>query len=154
MKHLLGVRPFVVNEEIRQVVPHLTVVVQVGHGGLQGGLQGLPVVFKEPQDCPPHQGSHEREGVLLGLGDEALLHSQARQSKQDPGQQVHDDLQEEKPREQGLSPELQGLGSDNPATRGGNNSPHSKANRLEFPLSAKPRVFVSSPRPRSAAALI
>lgn len=92
MKHLLAVCPFVVNEEVRQVVPHLTVLVQVGHGGLQGGLQSLLVVFKEPQDCPPHQGSHEREGILLGLWDVALFHSQPRQTEQDPGQQVHDDL--------------------------------------------------------------
>lgn len=92
MKHLLAVCPFVVNEEVRQVVPHLAVLVQVGHGGLQGGLQGLPVVLKEPQDCAPHQGSQQREGVLPGLGDVALLHSQPGQSEQDPGQQVHDNL--------------------------------------------------------------
>lgn len=159
MKHLLAVCPFVVNEEVRQVVPHLTVLVQVGHGGLQGGLQGLLVVFKEPQDCPPHQGSHEREGILLGLWDVALFHSQPRQTEQDPGQQVHDDLQEEKPREQGVSTEhsqLQGFRTDNPAKRGGNNSPTSKQAGCNFPYqqAAKPRVFVSSPRPQSPAALI
>lgn len=156
MKHLLAVCPFVVNEEVRQVVPHLTVVVQVGHGGLQGGLQSLPVVFKEPQDCPPHQGSHEREGILLGLWDVALLHSQPRQTEQDPRQQVHDDLQEETPREQGVSTEhsqLQGLSSDSPARRGGNNPPTSKQTGCNFPYQqpAKSQVFVS---PQSPAALI
>lgn len=95
MKPLLAVCPFVVDEEVRQVVPHLAVLVQVCHGGLQGGLQGPPVVFKEPQHCPPHQGSQQREGVLPGLGDVALLHGQPGQAEQDPGQQVHDDLRRE-----------------------------------------------------------
>lgn len=101
VKHLLAVCPFVVNEEVRQVVPHLAVLIQVGHGGLQGGLQSLPVVFKEPQHCPPHQGSQEREGILPGPWDVALLHGQPRQTEQDPGQQVHDDLQERNPESRG-----------------------------------------------------
>lgn len=82
----------VVNKEVRDVVPHITVMVEVGHGGLQGGLQGVWVIFKQPQDDAPHQRGEERERVTFGLGDESFLHSETRECKQDPGQQVHVDL--------------------------------------------------------------
>lgn len=73
-------------------MPRVAVVVQVGHGGLQGGLQRVPVVLEEPQNCPPDQSSNKGKGILLWLWDVALFHRQARQAEQDPGQQVHDDL--------------------------------------------------------------
>ena len=60
-------------------MPHVAVLVQVGHGRLQWGLQSGPVVLEEPQDQPPHQRREPRERVRPGLGDEALLHTQAAQ---------------------------------------------------------------------------
>lgn len=77
-------------------MPHVAVVVEVVHGGLQGGLEGVRVIFKQPQHNTPHQRGKEREGVVFRLGDEPFLHSQPRQGEQDPGQQVHVDLEKSK----------------------------------------------------------
>lgn len=82
----------IVNEEVCYVVPHVAVVVEVVHGGLQRGLEGVGVILKQPQDDAPHQGGEEREGVMFRLRDESFLYSQSRQGEQDPGQQVHVDL--------------------------------------------------------------
>ena len=90
----LGGLALVVDQEVREVMPHVAVLVQVGHGRLQWGLQSGPVVLEEPQDQPPHQRREPRERVRPGLGDEALLHTQAAQGKQGAGQQVHADLWE------------------------------------------------------------
>lgn len=89
---LFALRLFVINEEVRNVVPHIAVIVQVGHGGLQRRLQSLSVVFKEPENRSPHQSSNKWEGILPGLWDVALLHGQPRQAEQDSRQQVHNDL--------------------------------------------------------------
>lgn len=77
-------------------MPYIAVVIQVGHGGLQRRLQSFPVIFKEPENCPPNQSRHKREGILLWLWDAALLHCQLRQAEQDTREQVHRDLREEK----------------------------------------------------------
>lgn len=74
-------------------MPDVAVLVQIGHGGLQGWLQSGPVVLKEPQHQPPHQPGEQREWVPPGLGNVALLHAQAAQGKQDAREQVHVDLQ-------------------------------------------------------------
>lgn len=74
-------------------MPHIAVLVQVGHRGLQRRLQRGPVVLKEPQHQPPHRRRDPREWVPLGFGNVALLHAQAAQGKQDTRQQVHADLQ-------------------------------------------------------------
>lgn len=73
-------------------MPYIAVMVEVVHGGLQGGLQGVWVILKQPQDDAPHQGGEEGERVMFRLGDKPFLYSQPRQGKQDPGQQVHVDL--------------------------------------------------------------
>lgn len=54
------------------------------------------MVLKQPQYDAPHKGGKQGEGVLSGLGDDAFLHSQTGQGKQDPRQQVHVDLVETK----------------------------------------------------------
>lgn len=77
-------------------MPHIAVMVEVVHGGLQRGLQGVWVIFKEPQDNAPHQRGEEWERVVFGLGDKSFLYSQPRQGEQDPGQQVHVDLERSK----------------------------------------------------------
>ena len=64
-------------------MPHVAVLVQVGHGGLQRGLQRGPVVLEEPQDQPPQQPGEQRERVPPGLRDVALPHAQAAQGKQE-----------------------------------------------------------------------
>lgn len=84
----------VVNEEVRDVVPHVAVVVEVVHGRLQRRLQRVWVKFKEPQDDAPHQGGKQRERVVFGLRDQSFLHGEPRQREQDSGQQVHVDLEE------------------------------------------------------------
>lgn len=66
----------VVNEEVRDVVPHVAVVVEVVHRRLQGRLQRVWVIFKQPQDYAPHQGGKQRERVVFGLGDESVLHGE------------------------------------------------------------------------------
>lgn len=66
----------VVNEEVRDVVPHVAVVVEVVHRRLQGRLQRVWVIFKQPQDDAPHQGGKQRERVVFGLGDESFLHGE------------------------------------------------------------------------------
>lgn len=73
-------------------MPHIAVMVEVVHGGLQRRLKSVGVILKEPQDDAPHQCGKEREGVLLGLRDNSFLHSKPRQGEEDPGQQVHVDL--------------------------------------------------------------
>lgn len=73
-------------------MPHVAVVVEVVHRGLQGRLEGVWVIFKQPQDNAPHQRGEEWERVVFGLRDKSFLHSQPRQREQDPGQQVHVDL--------------------------------------------------------------
>lgn len=85
----------VVNEEVRDVVPHVAVVVEVVHRRLQGRLQRVWVIFKQPQDDAPHQGGKQRERVVFGLGDESFLHGEPWQCEQDSGQQVHIDLEEQ-----------------------------------------------------------
>lgn len=74
-------------------MPHIAVMVEVVHWGLQGGLEGVWVILKQPQHNAPHQRGEQWERVAFRLGDKSLLHSQPRQRKQDPGQQVHVDLQ-------------------------------------------------------------
>lgn len=96
MNHLLAVCSFVINEKVRNVMPYITIVIEVGHGGLQRRLQSLPVVFKEPENCPPYQSSDKWKGILLWLWDIALFHCQPRQAEQDTRKQVHNDLHEEK----------------------------------------------------------
>lgn len=51
------------------------------------------VIFKQPQDNAPHQRGKQWEWVAFRLGDKSFLDRQPRQSEQDPGQQVHVDLQ-------------------------------------------------------------
>lgn len=65
----------VVDEEVRDVVPDIAVVVEVAHGGLERGLQSVGVVLKEPQNDAPDQCCEQGEGVFLWLGDVAFLHS-------------------------------------------------------------------------------
>lgn len=74
-------------------MPHIAVVVEVVHGGLQRGLEGVWVILKQPQDDAPHQGGKEWKRVVFRLGYKSFLYSQTRQGKKDPGQQVHVDLQ-------------------------------------------------------------
>lgn len=73
-------------------MPHVAIMVEVVHGGLQRGLKCVWVILKQPQDDAPNQRGKEREGVLLGLRDNSFLYSQPRQGEEDPGQQVHVDL--------------------------------------------------------------
>lgn len=80
---------FVVYKKIWYVVPHIAVMVEVGHGGLEWWLQGVGIVLKQPEDYAPYQGGKEWEGVSLRLRDVAFLHSQPRQGKQNSRQQVH-----------------------------------------------------------------
>lgn len=86
----------VVNKEVRDIVPHVAVVVEVVHRRLQGRLQRVWVKFKQPQDDAPHQGGKQGERVVFGLGDESFLHGEPGQRKQDSGEQVHVDLEEQK----------------------------------------------------------
>lgn len=90
---LLGGAALVVDEEVWDVVPHIAVLVQVGHGGLQRGLQCGSVVLKEPQHQRPQHCSEQRKWVPLGFRNVAFLHAQAAQGKQDTWKQVHGDLQ-------------------------------------------------------------
>lgn len=83
----------IINKEVRDVMPHIAVVVEVVHGGLQRGLEGVWVILKQPQDDAPYQGGKERKRVTFRLGDKSFLYSQPRQGEKDSGQQVHVDLQ-------------------------------------------------------------
>ena len=65
-------------------MPHVAVMVEVVHGGLQGWLEGVWVVLKQPKHDAPHQGGEEGEGITFGLGYVAFLNSQAGQGKKDP----------------------------------------------------------------------
>lgn len=87
-KLLLSVA-FVINEEVRNVMPYITVVIQVSHGRLQRRLESVPMIFKEPQNYPPSHSSKDRERVLLGFWDITFLHCQSGQAKQNTRQQVH-----------------------------------------------------------------
>lgn len=53
----------------------------------------MRVIFKQPQDDAPHQRGEEWERVVFGLRDESFLYGQPRQGEQDPGEQVHVDLE-------------------------------------------------------------
>lgn len=95
-KSLTPLNPWlVVNKEVWDVVPHVAVVVEVVHRWLQRRLQRVGVKFKQPQDDAPNQGGKQRERVVFGLGDQSFLHCKPGQSEQDPGQQVHVDLEEQ-----------------------------------------------------------
>lgn len=82
----------VINKEVCDVVPHVAVVVEVVHRGLQRRLESVWVIFKQPQHDTPHESGKEWERVVFRLRDESFLYSQARECKEDPGQQVHVDL--------------------------------------------------------------
>lgn len=73
-------------------MPHVAVVVQVVHGGLQRWLQGVGVILEEPENDAPHQSRKQWERISLRLRHVAFLHSQAGQGKENPRQQVHVDL--------------------------------------------------------------
>lgn len=70
-------------------MPCVAVVVEVVHGGLEGRLERMRMILKQPEHDSPHQCGKQRERVFLGLRDEAFFHAQSRQSKENPGQQVH-----------------------------------------------------------------
>lgn len=75
-------------------MPHIAVMVEVVHRGLQWGLEGVRVILKQPQDNAPHQGGEQWERVFFWLGDESFLYSQAGKGKEDSRQQVHVDLEQ------------------------------------------------------------
>lgn len=56
----------------------------------------MRVIFKQPQDNAPHQRGEKGEGVVFRLRDESFLYGQPRQGEEDPGQQVHVDLERSK----------------------------------------------------------
>lgn len=64
---------FIINKEIRNVMPHVAVIIEVCHGGLQRWLKGVSVVLKEPEDESPDDSRKQREGILFWLWDEAFL---------------------------------------------------------------------------------
>lgn len=70
-------------------MPRVAVVVVVVHGGLERRLKRVRMILKQPEHDSPHQHSKQRERVFPGLRDEAFFHGQSRQSKENPGQQVH-----------------------------------------------------------------
>ncbi len=70
-------------------MPCVAVVVEVVHGGLEGRLERMRMILKQPEHDSPHQRGKQWERVFLGLRDEAFFHGQSRQSKEDPGEQVH-----------------------------------------------------------------
>lgn len=70
-------------------MPRVAVVVEVVHGGLERRLKRVRMILKQPEHDSPHQRGKQRERVFLGLRDEAFFHGQSRQSKEDPGQQIH-----------------------------------------------------------------
>ena len=78
---LPGGLALVVDKEVREFVPHVAVLVQVGHGRLQRGLQDWPVALEEPQHQPPHQPCEPWKRVQPVFRDEALLHAQAAKGK-------------------------------------------------------------------------
>ena len=83
----------VVDNQVPDVVPKLRVFVDVGHGGLETGLEGVSLVLKQPQDTPPHQTRKPREGVKLGCRDQSLCHGNSSEAKSDSGQQIQANLE-------------------------------------------------------------
>lgn len=73
-------------------MPRVAVMVEVGHGRLQGRLESVWVILKQPQDDAPDQSGKQREGVVLRLRYDSLLHRQTGKGKQNPGQKVHVNL--------------------------------------------------------------
>lgn len=83
----------VVDDQVPNVVPQLGVVVDVCHGGLKAGLEGVSLILKQPQDTPPHQTRKPREGVKPGCWDQALCHGNTSEAKSDSGQQIQANLE-------------------------------------------------------------
>lgn len=83
---------FIINKEIRNVMPHIAVIIEVCHRGLQRWLKSVSVVLKEPKDESPDDSRKQRKGILFWLWDEAFLNCQPGQSKKGSRQQVHINL--------------------------------------------------------------
>lgn len=64
----------VINQEVRDVVPHVAVMVEVVHWGLQGWLQGVWVIFKQPQDNSPHKHREQWKRVVFRLRNKSFLY--------------------------------------------------------------------------------
>ena len=78
----------VVDQEVPEVVPDKAVVVDVGHGVLQGLQEGVLLVLKQAEDDPPHEPGKERENGELGLWDVAFLYGCLDQAQNYSGHQI------------------------------------------------------------------
>ena len=79
-------------QKVPERVPGVAVVVQVGHGGLERGLQRVALVLEEPEHDAPDDGCEPGEHGAVRLRGVASLDHQLDQCVQDAGQQVQVDL--------------------------------------------------------------
>ena len=67
-------------------------MVQIRHRGLERALQGMLVVFEQPQDQTPDERREDRERVGARARDVALLDAKLEQTVEYSRQQVQIDL--------------------------------------------------------------